>query len=414
MLRVLLALALVAAVSASGCPNKCSGHGSCTFGDKCECQPLFVGNDCSGRQCAYGLSWISSADTDAAPAGTLASGGEGLGGRHLYAECSDKGKCDRSTGECQCYEGYEGKGCRRQKCPNDCSGHGRCVYNTAINPNYSPQGFAANQAGADIVPNHFIEFTSQYWDKAKTRSCVCDRGFEGLDCGDRMCPKGDDPLTDCDGAAHGNDVQIIDFSAGGYFEAKASTVAKPAGFFTFTFSDMYGANYTTRPIELPFQDFALAGGEELAQLYADDMEEALESLPNFAIPNVTVTARCPSPSVCADGDAMAIKVEFVDPANSGPQNLLMCSYASQAGTTSTYNNKNVANPYNYGAAQPRFVSPVIPGDEFVCTAAHETTSTTPKEHVACSNRGNCDASTGLCECYDGFTGEACSTQTVFF
>ena len=43
---------------------------------------------------------------------------------HKYAECSDKGVCNRASGECECFDGYEGKGCRRQKCPASCSGHG--------------------------------------------------------------------------------------------------------------------------------------------------------------------------------------------------------------------------------------------------------------------------------------------------
>jgi len=414
-LTVLLLTALVAAAAAGGCPNKCSGHGSCVLGDKCECQALFVGNDCSERQCAFGLSWITAADTGNAPAGTLAGGAavrEGLGGRHLYSECSDKGTCDSSTGQCECYEGYEGKGCRRQKCPNDCSGHGRCVYNQVLNPNYSPQGYAANFLET-ATPTHFIEFGSQYWDRMKTRSCACDRGFESTDCSQRMCPKGDDPLTDCDaaGTAHQNDVQLLTFN-NELMVAAAVSDTDVDGSFTLTFMDMFGGNYTTRPIEVLGQ--AAAANVAAAQPYADDMELALEALPNFVIPNVTVTP-------VVRGGVYDFEVEFVDAANAGMQNLLQCSMLGGAAVSDVLVN---ANTYNFAAAQPRFIAPVPTtpptdrSDAASCTAVHKALHAglgqVYKEHTECSDRGVCDGNTGLCGCFDGYVGEACASQTVFF
>lgn len=33
-------------------------------------------------------------------------------------------------------------------------------------------------------------------------------------------------------------------------------------------------------------------------------------------------------------------------------------------------------------------------------------------HVDCANRGICDHETGLCDCFDGFYGQACTLQSV--
>merc|ERR1711939_242811 len=38
----------------------------------------------------------------------------------------------------------------------------------------------------------------------------------------------------------------------------------------------------------------------------------------------------------------------------------------------------------------------------------------PLKGTVCSNRGLCDTQAGLCQCFDGYAGEACSHQTVFF
>jgi hypothetical protein len=107
-------LLAILGLAAAACPNACSGNGVCGANDKCSCYQNFQGADCSLRTCTFTLAWADTAD--------------GTNQAHYYAECGNKGLCDRKTGECKCFDGYEGKGCRRSTCPDDCSGHGTCEY----------------------------------------------------------------------------------------------------------------------------------------------------------------------------------------------------------------------------------------------------------------------------------------------
>lgn len=93
---------------------------------------------------------------------------------HYYMECSNKGICDRKTGECECFDGYDGTACQRASCPNDCSGHGTCE---------------------TIAELAFDEYENVYalWDADKTMGCACDSGYNGADCSARQCKVGVDP-----------------------------------------------------------------------------------------------------------------------------------------------------------------------------------------------------------------------------
>jgi hypothetical protein len=86
------------------CPGvvECSGHGVCagfpTY--KCTCHAGYTGGDCSERTCKEGLVWFdlpSTSDT----------------AHTEYAECSNKGTCNRETGQCECQIMFEGQACER-------------------------------------------------------------------------------------------------------------------------------------------------------------------------------------------------------------------------------------------------------------------------------------------------------------
>jgi len=121
---------------------------------------------------------------------------------HFYAECSNKGFCNRKSGECECLPGYEGVGCERMACANDCSGHGTCESITdLVNPN-DPYAL---------------------WDGTnvpKTYGCKCDARWSGPDCSARVCPFGDDPLT----TGQVDEVQRVEISHGRVSVTNAAAV----------------------------------------------------------------------------------------------------------------------------------------------------------------------------------------------
>lgn len=98
-------------------------------------------------------------------------------------------------------------------CPSGCSGNGRCL------------------------PMSMLNSTNTYssaWDAEKAHACVCDRGYGGVDCSLRLCPKGDDPLT----TSQNDRVYSV------------SLYGTTLGEFVFKFTDNFGTTWTTRPLAI--------------------------------------------------------------------------------------------------------------------------------------------------------------------
>lgn len=306
LLLVVAALALASV--AARCPNGCSGHGNCGRDDKCACWANWQGNDCSARTCGFDNAWaLDKFDP------------------HYYAECSNKGICDRSTGECDCFDCFEGRACTRSSCPNDCSGHGKCRY-------ISDQANSATYSG---------------WDAEKIQVCICDGGFYGPDCSQRYCPMGDDPMTICDDDAGVDtrtdyDIQRVTISFRNFFDLDESTpideyiVDADTDEFILKFTDPHGEVWTTQRIEDAFawdardnttQTLSYSEASTAAEVAllgvdaADRVRDALKSLPNFVIPDVDVK---PVTTQALANSTRSWDVSFTSPRNSGPQNTLQC------------------------------------------------------------------------------------------
>lgn len=283
----ILGLALVIAtylnVVSSECANACNGHGRCTSYDMCICNRNWQAADCSERVCMFGLAHVDTPKGDLDMSGDLSGADTPViennyvypygtteqfpqmedsdlvpleNSAHYYMECSNKGKCDRSTGECVCYDGYDGVACQRASCPgypNSCSGHGVCK--------------TIKQLAAADNGNVY-----ELWDKDKTMGCECDAGYYGPDCSLRQCKYGVDPLYLDDAATVKYSIfDIATLTTKTTIPLFTDGQTDPGtGYWTLRFYDMHGEDWVTDPI--------IAGAS------CTQVLNALYGLPNDVIP----------------------------------------------------------------------------------------------------------------------------------
>jgi len=370
MKLVILALAFGAASAV--CPNSCSGHGTCAENDVCVCYQNWgmgdeASGDCSQMYCPFEYAFVDAPDMD--------------GKVHKYLECSGKGLCDRSTGDCECFEGYTGKGCQRTSCPNDCSGHGTCEYIEELTFGSTPGEYVSAKTTSEISATEAVTFSviDEAWDAHKSMACLCDAGYIDVDCSRRMCPKGNDVfdtrLDLTDSVVY--QVQTITLSGAG--TDGAGTGAAYADIqgdsFALTFVSTLNETYTTIPIVLP----ALAADLETA------VQSALMGLPNGVIDQVTVSA--------TTGASTTLLVTFDGATVEGKQNLLIVEADACA-----------------DGCTPKITGLDL---ESVSVSALVTESTiSDYNNYECGRRGKCDYDSGICECFEGYTGVACGTQTA--
>jgi len=404
LVKVALFVAFIGAANAA-CDNQCSGHGSCQMDDVCKCYDnwgvglSYDSGDCSERICPFELAWV---DTPSA-----------TGKFHKYAECAGRGICQRDTGECTCFDGYEGKACQRTSCPNDCSGHGTCEFIQDL-------GFAATWN--DYTPKYFSDdrktFPYKYWDNQKTRGCVCDALYGDVDCSKRLCPYGTDVLDQRDNLliSTAYQVQTLYFLPSNVkttpsalyndpgtntklFGSDASLILQGQTF-ALTFKSRLNETFTTIPIVYDPYDIP-----DLVH----DIQLALLNLPNRVIDGITVaasssttflektvTANTPtSLGALYNSGAVQVNITFTGNSVQGPQHLIIVEdYECAAGCTPKITGLNLQTRYN------RYTSNVTE----VKLADYNS--------YECGRRGKCDYTTGECSCFTGYTGDNCNTLTT--
>lgn len=206
---------------------------------------------------------------------------------HFYMECSNKGRCDRATGECQCFDGYDGVACQRASCPgypNSCSGHGTCK--------------TIRQLADDDYSNVY-----KLWDKDVTMGCECDKGYSGPDCSERKCKYGVDPLYLDDATT--TKYSIFDLavlttkSSAPLFTNGEADATIGSAYWAVRFYDAHEEDWITAPIQVPTNGASCA-----------DVVDALEALPNNVIPKGTI--ECTNTQVAGNEDSFTTDSAFYD------------------------------------------------------------------------------------------------------
>lgn len=337
MKHIALFLALALPLTQAFCPNGCSGHGTCDAWDRCTCFQGWTAFDCSDRSCPQGKAWFTPK-----PKSNAEKHNHGL------AECSNRGTCDRATGNCICQAGFTGTACSLSECPNDCNGHGVCRRINDIHSEYVA------------------------WDAFKVYGCLCDGDFNNV-------------------KRRVDEVQEVKTDATG-------------GDFTLTFD-------TSDCDHCFIQDTDTTPAID-HDASAEDVETALEALVN--IDDVTVT-------FSEDGADSIWTITFVGDRVQGNVPLLVLDDTGLTGggahgVTLIQDGQSPlcwlqpstcgGSGFGYTGSDCSLLKCKIgydPMDGWV----EETNS--GRETYECSRRGRCDYATGLCKCFDGYSGDDCST-----
>merc|ERR1712187_95 len=179
----------------------------------------------------------------------------------------------------------------------------------------------------------------------------------------------------------GDDIQYVECT--NLFATKES-------YFKLRFTDLLGNRYNTRAIVIrdhaPTDANRDVEGPKYTKAASHSIQTALESLPNFAIPKVEVTATTETPPYSCTSFNQC----------TGSKKNRVCTPVTTCDYTKKYTLKFEVKFTNAATFNP------------TCTISREP-SVGLREKAECSNRGLCNRKTAECNCFDGYTGLACDT-----
>jgi len=240
-----------------------------------------------------------------------------------------------------------------------------------------------------------MTFAQKYaWDSDRARLCVCDAGWTGLSCQERMCPYGNDIMDVIPGfdefattgllggpalPGFGNEVAQVQTVT--LFDAEENNLNFDGKTFAMKFTSKLNETFITQPIMWDTDFDVLAGY----------IEVALEKLPNRVIDDVVVTVESSSGAT-----GVVINVSFNGHFVQGKQHKLeVLTDRCEVGCT----------PRITGLPNLRSFS-----DTTLSTV--EITTIGSHQSYECGRRGKCNRKKGICECFTGYIGAACGTITA--
>merc|ERR1711871_274371 len=294
-----------------------------------------------------------------------------------------------------------GKGCGYTTCPNDCSGHGTCEYVNELAFGSVPGDYYDKVYQGMFTEDTVLSYVDTLWDAKKSRACVCDPMYTELDCSRKMCPKGNDVmdtrLDTSDDVVY--QIQNITIKAGNADAVDEDVSTLYNDTFALTFKSTLNETYTTIPIVFNAKATNVDGpfGNPVNTM-ASAIEAALEALPNYVVDavSVNVTSQMMEHSAYLSDvgkETVSISVAFIGSSVQGPQNLLMVE----------------------GAQCLDGCTPKVTGIDMQSYGSHLSSVKEEKaadyNNYECGRRGKCDYDTGVCECFEGYTGLQCQVQT---